>query len=279
MRSVIFLIFYCFFITPVFSNQKVEILVESGHFPPFKFIGKEGGVTGIYPEIVKAAVSGMPNYSVKFIEQPWSRCKRAVELGKAFAMLPPYFHADDWLTEKEPKRPYIWPYSLPLFTQTDIAVCNKAKLGDLKIHPRSIWPDDYVDLSFTLQKGDGIAGTQFDQLVEQKKINVIYTTTNFSTIKFLMLGRADCTVISKAPYYWFIKEMKEKGEYNKFDKGIVLTESVVLGTNNGYLGYTDINAEENYPYKKDFSIKFDIQIHRMKKSGEINEIIESFIDQ
>lgn len=276
MQRIIFLllnvIVFAVLTSTAFSAQMVEILVEDGHFPPFKFVDKEGEITGIYPEIVKKAVSGMPDYTVKFIEFPWVRCKREIRLGKAFAMLPPYFHAHDWLTEKAPKRPYIWPYSLPLFTQTDIAVCNEIKLK----HPRPNWPEDYQDLSFVMQRGDGIAGVEFDRLIEQKKIDVNFVTSTLHTIKMLILGRADCTVIARAPFYWLVKEMKESGEYAELDRGIILSESNILSTNDAYLGYTDINAEKNFPYKKDFSIKFDIQIYKMKKNGDIQKIIENF---
>ena len=52
----------------------------------------------------------------------------------------------------------------------------------------------------------------------------------------------------------------------------------VVSTNQGYLGYSDINAEQNFPYKKDFSIKFDIEIYRMKQSGELENIAKRFVD-
>lgn len=261
------------FATNAFSTQLVEILVEDGHFPPFKFIGKEGQTTGIYPEIVRKAVSRMPGYTVKFKALPWPRCKKEISRGNAFAMLPPYFHAHDWLTDTLPKRPYIWPYSLPLFTQTDIVVCNEAKLK----HPRPNWPEDYLDLSFAQQSGDGIAGAKFNRLAQQNKIDLTLVASNRHTIMMVIAGRVDCTVISKAPLYWIIKEMKKNGEYQKFDRGITLTEAKVISTNDGYLGYTDINAEKNFPYKKDFSIKFDIEIYKMKKNGDIQKIIDSFI--
>lgn len=257
-----------------FSSQEVTILVEDGHFAPFKFTDKEGKVTGIYPEIVKKAISRMPEYTVKFQEVPWERAKLSIKEGKAFAMLPPYFHAHDWLTDDGTKRPYIWPYSLPLFTQTDVAVCNAEKLKS----SRPNWPEDYQDLSFAMQRGDGIAGNKFNKMAEQQKIYVHYALSNLHSIKLVLVGRADCTVISKMPFYWLIKEMKENGDYAKLGKVFTLEESKVLRRNEGYLGYTDINAEKNYPFKKDFAIKFDIEIYKMRKSGEIQEIIKRIVE-
>ena len=85
-------------------------------------------------------------------------------------------------------------------------------------------------------------------------------------------------VISRFPFYWLIKEMKQSGEYARLGKVVPLKESKTIRTDEGYLGYTDINAEKNFPFKKDFVIKFDIEIYKMKKSGEIQEIINRFVE-
>ncbi len=53
---------------------------------------------------------------------------------------------------------------MSLFTQTDIVVCDAAKLKS----PRPDWPEDYQDLSFAMQRGDGIAGEKFNKMVEEK---------------------------------------------------------------------------------------------------------------
>ncbi len=272
MKFIIFILI-CLAILPsiAFSVQEVTILVEDKNFAPFVFNDKEGKVIGIYPEIVERAISRMPDYTVKFKEVPWIRAKRYLKKGRFFAMLPPYFHAHDWLTDDEPKRPYIWPYSLPLFTQTDVVVGDATKLKS----PRPKWPDDYQDLSFAMLRGDGIAGDKFDKMVKNKKLRVEFFDSNFDALKYVLMGKYDCTVISKMPLYWFIKEMKKNGEFKKL--AMVALKTILIRTNEGYLGYTDVNAEKNFPFKKDFSIKFDIEIYKMKKRGEIQDIVEHFV--
>jgi len=214
----------------------------------------------------------MPDYTVSFRVVPWVRAKLLSKAGKAFAILPPYFHAHDWLTDEEPKRPYIWPYSLPLITQYDIIVCNEKVLTK----PRSSYPEDYQGLRFVMWRGDGRAGVNFHQLVKQKKIQLHLLNDVKSTISFLQSGRADCTITAKIPFAMYVKKMKESGEYQRYEQGIILKEAGVISRNEGYLGYTDIDDEKNFPYKKDFSTKFDIEIYKMKQIGEIQEIIELF---
>lgn len=104
----------------------------------------------------------MPNYDISFKVVPWSRAKALAKQGQAFAILPPYYHAHDWLTKSKPHRSYLWPYSQPIFAQTDVKV-------------------------------------------------------------------------------------------------------MVIATNYGHLAYTDINSKQTFPFKKDFSIQFDIERYQLKK--------------
>jgi len=272
-KCIIFFLTYFISSSVVLSAQKVKISTYDV-LPPFAYRGAQGALTGVYIEIVKKAVSRMPEYSVSFKVDPWSRAKDDVKNGTAFAILPPYFHAHDWLTETEPKRPYIWPYSLPLFTQRDVVICNKKVLTT----PRPEYPDDYQGLKFVMWRGDGRAGEKFTQMTEEKKIGLHLLNDVKSIIPFLLTERADCTVTSRIPFAWYVKQMKETGEYQVYNKnGVILNEAAVISSNEGYLGYTDINTENKFPFKKDFSIKFDIEIYKMKKNGEIREIVDKFV--
>lgn len=258
-----------------FAVQNVEIWTYDT-LPPLAYQNEEGELTGVYIEIVRAAVARMPDYSVSFRVAPWARVKKAAEEGKAFAILPPYFHAHDWLTDSDPPRPYLWPYSLPLFTQQDVLVCNERVLSQ----PREKFPDDYTGLRFVMWRGDGRAGEDFLEMADRGKIEIDLVTNMRGTIPVLMMDRADCTVVSRLPFHWYLKKMRESGEYRKYKrKNVTLKEIAVLSSNEGFLGYTDINAEKNFPFKKDFTIKFDIELYKMKKQGEIKTIVDSFIHE
>jgi len=257
----------------VFSAQNVQIATYDV-LPPLAFRDSQGKLSGIYIEVVQKAVSRMADYQVSFNVVPWVRAKMQAKIGSTFAILPPYFHAHDWLTESEPKRPYIWPYSLSLFTQSDVVICNKNVLNIA----RTEYPSDYRGLNFVMWRGDGRAGEAFAKMVKDKIINLQTLDSVKHTLHFLLKGRADCTVTSKVTFAWHLKKMKELGELQKYNSiGVVLKEAAVISSNEGYLGYTDINAKKNFPFKKDFSIKFDIEIYKMKRSGEIQEIVDKYI--
>jgi len=126
-KAVTFLIIYLLSNSVVFSSQEVRISTYDV-LPPLAFRDTNGELTGVYIEIVRSALSKMPDYSISFNVVPWARAKLEARTGVTFAILPPYFHAHDWLTKEKPMRPYIWPYSLPLFTQHDVVICNKKAL-------------------------------------------------------------------------------------------------------------------------------------------------------
>ncbi len=272
-KVVLFLLTYLISNPFGLSAQEVRISTYDV-LAPFAFRDAQGKLSGVYIEIVKKAVSRMPDYTVSFNVVPWARAKNEAKKGKAFAILPPYFHAHDWLTDLEPQRPYIWPYSLPLYTQSDVVICNENVLNV----SRKEYPKDFQGLEFVMWRGDGRAGEEFTKMAEEKMIGLHLLDDVKNTIKFLLSNRADCTVTSRIPFAWHVKQMKKMGEYKKYaNNNVILKEAIVVSSNEGYLGYTDINAKKNYPFKKDFSIKFDIQIYKMKKNGEIQKIVERFI--
>ena len=258
-----------------FSAQLVDIYTYD-ILPPYAYRNDQGELTGVYIEIVKAAISRMPGYTYKFHVVPWKRAKISAQQGKAFAILPPYFHAHDWLTEDEPNRPYIWPYSLPLYTQQDTVICNSEKLEQREY----TYPYDFEGLSFVMWRGDGRAGEAFEKMIVEQKIEVAYANTPEEAVHLLAYGRHDCTVTARLPFAWYMTQLIRTDEYQDRakKKHISLKEVTIISRNEGYLGYSDINAEKSFPFKKDFTIKFDIEVYKMKRSGEINKIVNRFVD-
>ncbi len=272
MKKVFALFFVCFFISTVFAFAVQNVVIATYDIlPPFAFADGGGKLTGIYIEMTRKAIDRMPDYSVTFKVLPWARAKRLTKKGKVFAILPPYFHAHDWLTD-DTKKPYIWPYSLKLHHQSDVVICRE----DVARTPRPNFPEDYKGLSFVMFNGDGRGGVKFAEMVKNGDITLQSVQKINNILAMLQKKRADCTAYSELPFAWSVKNLKTSGEYKKFDKGVNLVKVATINTNAGYLGYTDVDDEKNYPFKKDFTIKFDIEIHKMKKSGEVQKIIKEF---
>ena len=269
----VILVFYAW-LSLAAAAQEVEIYTYDV-LPPYAYRNDKNELTGLYIELVRAAVSRMPDYSLKLIVLPWERAKHLAKTGEAFAILPPYFHAHDWLTEQSPKRPYIWPYSLPLYTQQDVVICNDT----VKVKSVNGYPEDFAGLSFVMWRGDGRAGEQFNAMVKRNEITVNLVNSIEVAINLLVTARHDCTVSAALPFNWFFAKQSKSEGFKSLNVKHTLNYLSVVSTNEAYLGYTDINAQKNYPYKKDFAIKFDIEIYRMKQSGELAKMVERFVDK
>lgn len=261
--------------------QKVEIYTYDS-LPPFTFRDQNMKLTGIYIEAVKKIAEGMPNYDISFKVVPWARAKALAEQGEAFAILPPYFHAHDWLTKSKPHRPYLWPYSQPIFTQTDVVICK----GNVEINHSASFPKDFTGLHFSSMRGDGRAGEEFFDLVKTKKIRLTQLDSIESAILFFLYRDVDCIVSSQYPFYWYLGKLQEVKNYelngkritvNLDGRTIPLREVTVIAINYGHLAYTDINTEQEFPFKKDFSIQFDVGLYHLKKSGELDRIIDKML--
>ncbi len=271
-KLVIMFMALAVFTSPAYSVQPIDIYTYD-ILPPFAFKDASGKLTGIYVEMTLRAIERMPDYSVKFVVVPWARAKKAVKKGVAFAILPPYFHAHDWLTD-DTKKPYIWPYSQKLHHQSDVVICN----DQIARTPRPNFPEDFKGLTFAMFRGDGRAGVKFAEMVEKGDIKLQTVNDIETIIKVLKVKRSDCTCASELPFAWNIRKLMKTGEFSKYDTGVGLVKVATINTNAGYLGYTDVNDEKNFPFKKDFVIKFDIEIYKMKKSGEVDKIIKKFTE-
>ncbi|MCW8107221.1 ABC transporter substrate-binding protein [Alteromonas ponticola] len=274
------LLFVSILISGFYSNwiyaavQRVEVYTYNT-LPPFAYTDENGKLTGLYVELVETVIRQMPRYEVVFKVVPWQRAKMMAEKGEAFAILAPYFHAHDWLSEKTDK-PYIWPYSMSLYTQHDIVVCNE----ETAVQARPNFPEDYEGLNFVMWRGDGRAGTKFDQMEKESGISVSRVNDVKTAIEILRLGRADCTVTSKIPYDWLSRELAKEVQGSKRSQGnmVRLVKMDVISTNDAYLGYTSIN-DENYPFKDDFVMQFDIELYRLKRNGMVNRITQKYMNE
>lgn len=223
--------------------------------------------------MVRRAVDRMPDYSATFQVVPWARAKDLTKKGKAFAIFPPYFHAHDWLTD-DTKEPYIWPYFLALHFQSDVVICNEEVVVNA---PKPNFPEDYKGLTFVMFRGDGRAGPKFYEMVERGEITLQHVNKTDQIFPILQAKRSDCTATSELPFKWNIRKLKISGNFHNFDKRVRLITTAVINLNEGYLGYTNVDDEKNFPFKQDFAIKFDIEIYKMIKSGEKARIVNAFI--
>lgn len=244
------------------TTQEVTILADDG-YPPYSFI-ENGKAKGIYVDIVKEAAKFLaPHFRVKIIAYPWKRALYEIEKGTAFAILPPYQHIE--------KRPYIWPYSVPILKEEVVAFCNKEV--DLLEH---ISGGETTQRESALMIGVNAGYLLLNETLEQaKKENKIIIAENKSTrsnILKLYIKRIDCYLNDKYSTYSELSIMKENMTIN-FDN---IQESLLVMIQTGHIGYTDV-LSETFFFKDDFIIRMDESLSRLKSSETYQKIISSYI--
>lgn len=252
----------------------VTIYVDDAYIP---FSYKEDGkAKGIYIDVLNAAFRKMDGFNVRLKPVPWKRCKYMMENGYGFGMAPAFFHGHDW--------PYLYPYSLPVYTETIIAVCDEKILKD----PRPNWPEDYVGLKIGNVTGfDGWGGERFRALVKEKQIDYVELNGSEKVIQVLLRKGCDCIMMEDLAFDYEIRRMEKTGSYNpetgmyqpKRGKGeyIRFKKGAVIGKDPVYIGYSEPAIQKGeYPFAYTFRKQLDGVIYEMTRSGEIDRIMDAW---
>jgi len=231
-------------------------------YPPYSY--QENGVLkGIYTEILRVAFSRMKGYQVQMLPMPWKRGLQYLESGEGFALYPPYHHVTD--------RPYIWPYSLPILDEKVVVFCR----DELMQQPRPRWPEDYYGLTIGNNAGFFLGGERFREAVDQGHITLAEKGGSKQNLLKLVSGRVDCYINDRLSILWELKALQRSGEYNP-DRHHLLTEGATISLEQGFLGITARDFGRFY-FKEDFLRKFDSVIYGMRKSGELQQMVDDFI--
>jgi polar amino acid transport system substrate-binding protein len=245
---------------PLFATDVT--IVGDATYPPYSF-EKNGQPAGIYTEILKEAFKKLDGYNVTIEMQPWKRGLKNVENGKILALFPPYYRPEE--------RPFIKPYSTPIFDEKIAVICAK----ETGLNAQSKWPEDFYGKTIGINAGFslGLGGKRFVKAVEDGKIKVEYANSNETNIKKLKFRRIDAYLNDKLAIIWTVNRLKMEDASISID-GFVW--GPITSEESGYLGYTA--KAEKFPYKQDFITRLDKIIDDMKKNGEIDEIMEKFLN-
>lgn len=222
-----------------------------------------GEFKGIYVDILTRAFVQMPDYQVSLLPVPWRRGLNMLDTGRAFALFPPYYYPNH--------RPYIQPYSTAIFTEKTILVCNK-KINSAK---RDAWPEDYYGLTIGQSSGFLLGGEAFLEAVKNKKIKMTESLRAEQNLLMVGTGRIDCYVNDELAIKTELKRIK--ASFDSFNVLDSIDAGKIVSFENSYLGFTNIN-EGKYPYKQDFIAQFNQIIDAMKRNGEIDDIINKYLE-
>jgi polar amino acid transport system substrate-binding protein len=261
-KSWLTLLFFSLCAAAHAGDVPVTIYADAG-YPPYSY-EKDGKPAGLYYEIVKAAFARMRGYRVDVQTVPWKRGMAMIKSGAGFALYPPYLNTKD--------EPWTWPYSLPLYEERVVAVCNKDVLA---AKPRKRWPEDFFGLTIGNNAGFIVGGEAFEKAVRDGHIRVEEGRDSATNLLKLDMKRIDCYINDRVAIQWTRNQLKTEGKYDEPGVHAEVAEAVVIATEQGFLGFTD-RDNGKYAYKSDFIKQFDTAIYQMKRTGEIETIARNF---
>lgn len=231
----------------VFAKEQV-IIYGDNNYPPYSY-EDNGMPKGIYVDVLNSAFSNMSDYNVTIKMLPWKRGLHYIKTGKGLALFPPYYadKRDPWMLFSEP------------ILKEQVVVFGKSE----NLKGKTKWPEDFYGSKIGMNMGFNpfsMGGDAFGEACKAKKIKIEEANNNEQNFKKLERNRID---------FYINDKMIDISPYPSIKRGIVAK------TNYGYLGFTKKN--ENYNYKTDFIKKFNQNIKKMKKSGEIQKIIDKYM--
>lgn len=240
------------------AQQRVVLAAEND-YPPYAYVDADGNAVGLYADILRAAVDQMDEFEIDIVPLPWNRALEAVRRGEVLGFYPPYV----WTAE----RPYVDRYSLPLLTETVVAICRRDRLASDWVDGRiARWPDDFHGLTIGNTDGYLSPGPAFFESVERGQIALRVGPTTEANLRGLLVGRIDCYVNSRPAiaYGWEVL-----GVQTPSNAGIV--EAAIVGRYTGHVGFA-ANADA-FVHKDAFADRLDEVIEIMRLSGQITAVI------
>ena len=146
----------------------------------------------------------------------------------------------------------------------------------LKKSNRATWPEDYFGLVIANNMGFQLGGRKFWEAVRDGKLRVEEAKGNRANILKVGLRRCDCYMNDRLSILWELKKMKEEGVYDEGGKHARLIEGATITIEQGFLGITERDKGKFF-FKDDFLRQFDFRIYEMRRNGEIQKIVDKFV--
>ncbi|WP_342366050.1 substrate-binding periplasmic protein [Pseudoalteromonas sp. S16_S37] len=221
-------------------QYRVTILIDES-YPPYSYVNN-GEPAGIYVDLVHQAIKLIDDkYVVELHPVPWKRGVAALESGDGFALMPPYKHIK--------RRPFIWPYSIPLLEEVVVAFCNTGfSLADIETKDTTVNP-----INVGLNAGYMILDDGLEQASRQGKISLWENKDTYSNIIKLAKKRIDCYVNDRLSTLLGLRSIKRL--HPELDLSHIVEDRIVL-RRTAHIGYVK-DSLNKFPYKHDFIRKMD----------------------
>ncbi|GLO61978.1 ABC transporter substrate-binding protein [Vibrio sp. MACH09] len=247
-----------------FANQKQHVTIYGeSTYRPYAWV-EDGVFKGIYIDVLNTIFEQMDDYQVTLKAVPWERGLFLLKTGDAFSLFPPYYYPN--------RRPYISPYSTPLYREKTVLICQK-KVFDIE---RNKWPNDYYGLSIGQSSGYLLGGEAFFEAVARNEMFLSESRRAGQNLLMVATGRIDCYINDELVIKTELNELSKDEHYRAYLDNVQF--GPIISYEDSFLGFSNVN-NELYPYKAHFVEQFNTLLTEMHKRGEIELIIEKHLSE
>jgi polar amino acid transport system substrate-binding protein len=228
------------------SAQLVELAGDK-NYPPYSY-SENGIAKGVYVDILKEAFNQIEGYDLKLNMMAYERAIELTKTGQIVGFFPPYYGKERTAWTK---------FSRPILPEQTIVFAKKNILKD-----KVDFPEDFYGLKACLNRGFNktlLGGEKFTKAIEDKQIKLIEGDDNHACLARVIRGMAD---------FYINDQLIDTKKFKDIKKGMNVK------ANFGHVGFT--LKTKNYPYIKDFEMKFNQAIKNMKRNGQIDKILEKY---
>lgn len=260
----VLLVLFCLRNSHADPVRTVQILGDASYFPYAYSDGTR--MKGFYTELIERVASRLPQYQIELVPMPWKRGLRQMEKGDAFAIYPPY--------RFERERPYIHPYSAPLFKEAIVIFCREDRL---KERFAGRWPDDYTNMTLATNLGFTLAGDEFWQPIKAGKVNHTEFRGNRDSLTELIVhGSIDCYANDRQSILVNQHQLQQHFERTSGNRDLAeIRETTVILEQQAYIGYSRAYSEQ-HTWAQDFIRAFDTALQSYLQSPEYAHFAEQY---
>ncbi|MBM5571943.1 MULTISPECIES: substrate-binding periplasmic protein [Deefgea] len=236
--------------------EKVTLYGDDSNPPYMYFDGQT--YKGIYVDLVNLAAKRLaPEYQVEIQGLPWKRALDYTKSGRGIGIVSTYL---------QKKRPYISPYSVPMYRETIVIFCNPKTQKSNKVK----FPDDFKDLRIGVNLGY-LLSPNVQAAVQSGAIKVEEAKGNSTNLLKLAASHIDCYANDRLAAQYTLQQLKKA---NPSMANFKLFEASALSHEDAFIGYSQAF---NAPYKADFIRKMNASLEQAIKSGELDQIIARYV--
>ncbi|WP_024303539.1 ABC transporter substrate-binding protein [Pseudogulbenkiania sp. MAI-1] len=243
---------------PCLAAERV-VLYGDQAYPPYSYL-ENGEFKGIYVDLLLAAAKRMaPDYRIELQPTPWRRGLAMLENGQALGLFPPY---------RRPERRYIDSYSIPLYRERVVVVCNRKAMN----RPRRRFPEDFGDVVIGVNAGFALSGA----LVEARKrgqVQVEEANGTVANLRKLALDRIGCYTNDSLSIRYTLMRLKKEAVHSAELDTLSLHEVTELSGEEAYIGYS---RHANPAHKADFIRKLDAVLQDLQRHGELDHLVAKY---